>query len=93
MGRASIAGAKLDSALLKGGGTDDTTVLQRLLDRANTGRPVHLILDGERFRGIGIRLEDNVAVTADGCDNYSAILPSGPDEVERWIAELQGGEE
>jgi len=46
----------------------------------------------ERFRGIGIRLEDDVAVTADGCDNYSAILPAHPDVVERWIAELQGTE-
>jgi hypothetical protein len=44
--RASEAGAHLDSDLLKGGGTDDTGVLQRLLDRARNGRPVHLILDG-----------------------------------------------
>lgn len=44
----------------------------------------------ERFRGIGVRIEDNVAVTADGCDNYSATLPSRSDDVEAWIAELQG---
>src|SRR5215469_14020147 len=35
--RASAAGAKLDSDLLKGGGTDDTRVLQSVLDRAAKG--------------------------------------------------------
>ena len=42
----------------------------------------------ERFRGIGVRIEDDVAVTADGFENLSAILPSAPTEVEQWIAEL-----
>jgi Xaa-Pro aminopeptidase len=42
----------------------------------------------ERFRGIGVRIEDDVAVTATGCENFSAILPSAADEVEAWIAEL-----
>lgn len=41
----------------------------------------------ERFRGIGVRIEDDVAVTADGVENLSAILPSKSDDVERWIAE------
>lgn len=44
--RASSAGARLDSDLLRGGGTDDTPVLQRVLDVAADGRPVHLIIDG-----------------------------------------------
>ena len=43
----------------------------------------------ERFRGIGVRIEDDVAVTADGHENFSAILPSRTGDVERWIAELQ----
>jgi Xaa-Pro aminopeptidase len=43
----------------------------------------------EKFRGIGVRIEDDVAVTATGHENFSAILPSRTDEVERWIAELQ----
>jgi Xaa-Pro aminopeptidase len=43
----------------------------------------------ERFRGIGVRIEDDVIVTADGCDNLSAILPSAPDAVEAWISEVQ----
>ena len=36
--RASDAGARLDSHLLKGGGTDDTAVLQSILDRASHGK-------------------------------------------------------
>ncbi len=42
----------------------------------------------ERFRGIGVRIEDDVAVTHSGAENMSAILPSRADDVERWIAEL-----
>src|SRR5688572_10497837 len=43
---ASEAGARLDSHLLKGGGTDDTRVLQGILDQAKQGKALHLILDG-----------------------------------------------
>ncbi|HKE36957.1 MAG TPA: M24B family metallopeptidase, partial [Candidatus Baltobacteraceae bacterium] len=42
----------------------------------------------ERFRGIGVRIEDDIAVTAPGHENFSAILPSKADEVENWIQEL-----
>ncbi len=42
----------------------------------------------ESFRGIGVRIEDDVAVTHDGCENLSAILPSRAGDVEAWIAEL-----
>ncbi len=45
----------------------------------------------ERFRGIGVRIEDDVAVTATGAENFSAILPSTADAVEDWIAELRNG--
>jgi Xaa-Pro aminopeptidase len=40
------------------------------------------------FRGIGVRIEDDIAVTADGSENLSAILPSKADDVEHWIAAL-----
>jgi Xaa-Pro aminopeptidase len=43
----------------------------------------------ERFRGIGVRIEDDLAVTAGPPENLSAILPSRASDVERWIAETR----
>lgn len=40
------------------------------------------------FRGIGIRIEDDVLVTETGCINLSAALPRDPDEIEAWMARL-----
>ncbi|HEY1882832.1 MAG TPA: aminopeptidase P family protein [Candidatus Cybelea sp.] len=42
----------------------------------------------ERFRGIGVRIEDDIAVTSGAPQNLSGALPSKADDVERWIAEL-----
>jgi len=39
-------GAVLNSDLRTGGGTDDTSALQAVLDRAAHGTPVHLVIDG-----------------------------------------------
>jgi Xaa-Pro aminopeptidase len=38
------------------------------------------------LRGIGIRIEDDVLVTAGGAVNLSAGLPRHADEVEAWLA-------
>ncbi|GAA3610808.1 aminopeptidase P family protein [Marihabitans asiaticum] len=43
----------------------------------------------ERFRGIGVRIEDDVIVTDDGCRNLNADWPHTADEVEEWIREVQ----
>jgi Xaa-Pro aminopeptidase len=40
----------------------------------------------EEYRGIGIRIEDDILMTADGPVNLSAALPRKPDEVESWMA-------
>jgi Xaa-Pro aminopeptidase len=41
------------------------------------------------YRGIGIRIEDDVVVTADGYRNLSEALPRHPDEVEKWMRSLR----
>ena len=40
----------------------------------------------EEYRGIGVRIEDDILVTADGAENLSAAIPRTADEVEAWIA-------
>jgi Xaa-Pro aminopeptidase len=40
----------------------------------------------EELRGIGVRIEDDILVTATGAVNLSAGLPRAPEEVEAWLA-------
>ncbi|WP_210587907.1 aminopeptidase P family protein [Streptomyces sp. GESEQ-35] len=44
----------------------------------------------EEWRGIGVRIEDDVLVTADGNENLSGALPRSADEVEAWMREFAG---
>ncbi|WP_312855957.1 aminopeptidase P family protein [Nocardioides stalactiti] len=48
------------------------------------------LLVPEELRGIGIRIEDDIVITADGTRNLSEALPRDPGAVEAWMARLRG---
>jgi Xaa-Pro aminopeptidase len=50
------------------------------------------LLIPESLRGIGIRIEDDVLVTDEGCRNLSGALARTADDVEAWMGELAPGE-
>ena len=47
------------------------------------------LLVPEDLRGVGIRIEDDILVTADGCRNLSAALPREASAIEAWMASLR----
>lgn len=42
----------------------------------------------QEYRGIGVRIEDDILVTDDGVVNLSAALPRTAEDVEAWMASL-----
>ena len=43
----------------------------------------------ERWAGIGVRVEDDILVTEDGCENLTAALPTDPDEIANLVGRAQ----
>lgn len=69
---ASELGAKLDSCVFSGGGTDDTEVLQNFLDKAKDGKThICLVMDGAALIS-GIKVYSNTTIRCidDNCGFY-----------------------
>ena len=58
---ASETGARLDSDVRRGGGSDDTRFLQQALDRAGEDQPLELVMDGAALVR-GLRLHSNTTI-------------------------------
>ena len=76
---ASQAGAKLNSNVVTGGGTDDTAALQQVLDRAKESGGVHLVMDGAALI-TGLRIYSNTTLEClhKECGFFLADHSDGP---------------
>jgi len=98
---ASQAGARLDSSVLSGGGTDDTTAIQAILDQAPKLGNLHLIVDGAALvRGLDVYANTTIECPNPSCGFFladqanRAILrnahPSKAEIIDRNISVLGG---
>jgi Xaa-Pro aminopeptidase len=46
----------------------------------------------EEMRGIGVRIEDDILVTPDGCVNLSSDIPRTVEDVEAWVQAGRGSQ-
>lgn len=70
---ASECGAKLDSNVLTGGGTDDTEVIQGILDKATELGGLHLVMDGAALiRGLEIHSNTTIECLNKSCGFFLA---------------------
>jgi hypothetical protein len=70
---ASEAGAKLDSDVTKGGGTDDTALIQSILDRAPKLGSLKLLVDGAILvKGLKVHSNTTIECLNRGCGFYLA---------------------
>ena len=93
--------ATLDSNVHTGGGTDDTAALQAVLDRAQNGEGIHLIMDGAALIS-QLKLYSNTTIEClnKDCGFYQidhtddAMITNGnwnKKEVQTWNISLLGG--
>lgn len=88
---ASKVGAKLDSNVIEGGGTDDTKVLQSILDKATELGNLHLIMDGAALvHGLVVHSNTTIECMNKSCgfylasqSNCSILANANPSEKER----------
>ena len=70
---ASQTGAKLDSNVISGGGTDDTKIIQEILDKAPGLGNLHLIMDGAALvRGLKIHSNTTIECLNPSCGFFLA---------------------
>ena len=70
---ASEAGAKLDSDVTKGGGTDDTALIQSILDRAPKLGSLKLVVDGPILvKGLKVHSNTTIECLTSDCGFFLA---------------------
>ena len=70
---AGQSGAKLDSNVHTGGGTDDTAILQSILDRVQESGNLHLVMDGAALvKGLDIHSNTTIECLNSSCGFFLA---------------------